>query len=78
MARVLSWVALVTFALCCAINWSWQAYYVQSLIRRGLGHWTVYLYVSLISMVIWDDVVLNKWLLNHARGNAFVANYQTR
>lgn len=74
VARVLSFVALVVYALCCAVNWAWQVYYLRRLIISGHDHWTVYVYMLLISLVMWDDIVLNSWLLHHARNNAYVAS----
>ncbi|GET85553.1 hypothetical protein, conserved [Leishmania tarentolae] len=74
VARVLSFVALVVYALCCAVNWAWQVYYLRRLLISGHDHWTVYVYMLLISLVMWDDIVLNSWLLHHARNNAYVAS----
>ncbi|KAL7697159.1 hypothetical protein NQL31_000124 [Lotmaria passim] len=74
VARVLSFVALVVYALCCAVNWAWQVYYLRRLLTSGHDHWTVYMYMFLISLVMWDDIVLNKWLLHHARNNAYAAS----
>ncbi|KAG5488021.1 hypothetical protein LSCM4_08245 [Leishmania orientalis] len=74
VARVLSFVALVVYALCCAVNWAWQVYYLRRLLISGHDHWTVYTYMFLISLVMWDDIVLNKWLLHHARNNAYAAS----
>lgn len=76
VARVLSFVALVVYVLCCAINWAWQVYYLRRLLRRGHDHWTVYVYMMLICLVMWDDIMLNRWLLNHARNTAFAASQQ--
>lgn len=73
VARLLSFAALVVYAFCCAVNWAWQVYYLRRLLTRGHDHWTVYVYMFLISLVMWDDVVLNRWLLNHARNNAYAA-----
>ncbi|CAM39677.2 conserved hypothetical protein [Leishmania braziliensis MHOM/BR/75/M2904] len=74
VARVLSFVALVVYALCCAVNWAWQVYYLRRLLISGHDHWTVYVYMCLISLVMWDDIVLNNWLLHHARNNAYAAS----
>ncbi|KAG5487724.1 hypothetical protein LSCM1_08089 [Leishmania martiniquensis] len=74
VARVLSFVALVVYALCCAVNWAWQVYYLRRLLTSGHDHWTVYTYMFFISLVMWDDIVLNKWLLHHARNNAYAAS----
>ncbi|KPA73629.1 hypothetical protein ABB37_09761 [Leptomonas pyrrhocoris] len=73
-ARVLSFVALVVYALCCAVNWAWQVYYLRRLLTTGHEHWTVYAYMFLISLVMWDDIYLNRWLLHHARNNSYAAS----
>ncbi|CAD2222672.1 hypothetical protein ADEAN_001021900 [Angomonas deanei] len=78
VARVLSFIALVIYALCCLVNWSWQFYYIRHLLLSGKGHWTVYAYILAISFVLWDDIILNRWLLHHARNTAFAAAQQQR
>jgi hypothetical protein len=66
VSRVLSFVALCVYVFCCAVNWVWQAHYLRHLIREN-DHWTIYLYMTLICFVMWDDIVLNRWLLQNAR-----------
>ncbi|CCW63996.1 unnamed protein product [Phytomonas sp. EM1] len=78
LAHILSFAALVVYGLCCSINWSWQVYYLVRLIRRGKDLWSVYLYLVLICFVVWDDIVLNKWLLNHAKNMAYAASKKQR
>lgn len=73
VARVLSFVALVVYVLCCAVNWTWQVYYLRRLLLNGHEHWTVYVYMMLICFVMWDDIVLNKWLLQNARNTSALA-----
>lgn len=67
VARHLSLAALVVYMACCAVNWMWQVHYLRHLIGGPNDHWTVYLYMVLISFVMWDDLVLNRWLLQNAR-----------
>ncbi|CCW69744.1 unnamed protein product [Phytomonas sp. Hart1] len=74
VARILSFMALVVYGLCCSINWSWQVYYLLRLIRKGNDLWSVYLYLVLICFVVWDDIILNIWLLNHAKNMAYAAS----
>ncbi|RNF04818.1 uncharacterized protein Tco025E_07898 [Trypanosoma conorhini] len=77
VARVLSFVAVVVYFFCCATNWIWQVYYLRKLLREGHGHWTVYAYMLLICLVIYDDIMLNKWLIHNAKNNAgAAANYR--
>ncbi|ORC93338.1 uncharacterized protein TM35_000012150 [Trypanosoma theileri] len=73
VARVLSFIAVVVYILCCATNWTWQVYYLSKLLRGGHDHWTVYAYMFLICLVMYDDVTLNKWLLHNAKSTAFAA-----
>lgn len=58
--------ALLIYASCCAINWSWQVYYINRLYQVNPG-WPLYLYCVLICFVVMDDCVLNKWLCHNAR-----------
>ncbi|EPY18211.1 hypothetical protein STCU_10115 [Strigomonas culicis] len=78
IARVLSVIALIVYVLCCATNWAWQVYYLRRLLQHDHEHWTVYAYMIAILLVMWDDVILNKWLLHHARNTAFAASQQLR
>ncbi|RNC30830.1 hypothetical protein TcCL_Unassigned06651, partial [Trypanosoma cruzi] len=77
VARVLSVVAVVVYIFCCATNWTWQVYYLRKLIRDRHGHWTVYAYMPLMFLVMYDDITLSKWLLHNAKSTAFAAaNYR--
>ena len=67
-SRVLSFVALSVYVLCCALNWTWQVLYLRRLLQDH-RHWTVYLYMFLICFVMYDDMILNKWLLQNARSS---------
>eukprot|EP00796_Vickermania_ingenoplastis_P008578 gene8578-6018_t len=77
-ARFLSFVALLVYAGCCAINWCWQVYYLHRLLSKGLRHWSVYVYMVLICLVMYDDMILNKWLLRYAQNTAFAASQMKR
>ena len=68
IARFLSFCALCIYTACCAINWTWQVHYLRVLIARH-DHWTIYVYMFLICFVMWDDIVLNRWLLQNARNS---------
>lgn len=80
ISRFFSYVSLVIYTLSIAINWCWQCYYLRHLLFFSSNyydaksntrsvHWTVYVYMLFISFVMWDDIILNKWLLTHARSN---------
>lgn len=66
VSQLLSMTALVVYVLCCTINWAWQVHYIRILVRDH-NHWTIYLYMVLICFVMWDDITLNRWLLQNAR-----------
>ena len=68
----MSAVALVVYTSCLAVNWAWQVQFVASLHARkwaeGLEHVaSIYAYLAAISMVVYDDVVLTKWLLANCK-----------
>ena len=73
MSLAMSAVALVVYTSCLAINWMWQVGFVASLHARkwadgdahGVG--AIYAYLAAISMVVYDDVVLTKWLLANCK-----------
>ena len=66
IARLLAMMALVVYVSCCAVNWTWQVYYILRLVDVN-NHWSIYVYIVLILFVMWDDVVLNRWLLQNLR-----------
>lgn len=72
-ARILSFLALFIYAGCCIINWCWQVYYLHRLLSTGHYHWSVGAYMALICLVMYDDMVLNQWLLRYAKSTAFAA-----
>ena len=73
MSLAMSAVALVVYTSCLAINWMWQVGFVASLHARkwadGDAHavGAIYAYLAAISMVVYDDVVLTKWLLANCK-----------
>ena len=73
MSLAMSSVALVVYTSCLAINWMWQVGFVASLHARkwadGDAHavGAIYAYLAAISMVVYDDVVLTKWLLANCK-----------
>lgn len=67
MRSIMSGLALLIYSSCCGVNWTWQVYYIPKLISAG-HTWSVYSYVALIVLVVWDDIVLMKWLYAKAIG----------
>lgn len=66
-SRCLSAAAFIVYTACCAVNWSWQAFYLRRMFAADPADWTLYVYVSLIGFIVYDDIVLNKWLLLNMR-----------
>ena len=64
MFVTLSILSLIIYASACAFNWAWQVYYVARLISLD-NHWSVYVYCALLCVVVYDDIVLNKWLIKN-------------
>lgn len=75
VSRRLSFAALCIYVGCCAINWTWQVYYLRRLIYHN-DHWTIYLYMILVCFVMWDDIVLNRWLLRNVKNTGAAALFQ--
>ncbi|RHW69401.1 hypothetical protein DPX39_100040500 [Trypanosoma brucei equiperdum] len=73
IARILSHVSVVAYLFFCGLNWVWQTYYIHRLLYGGNGHWTVYVYIALVGLVMYDDVTLCQWLIHNARNTAFAA-----
>ena len=65
LSASLSVLALVIYAVCCALNWSWQAWFLSGLAATQPVQ--VGLYVALMLMLVWDDVVLMRWLAGNAK-----------
>jgi len=62
---LLSAFALLIYVTCCGINWTWQVYYIHRLIfeKDMMYNVPLWVYMFLILFVVWDDIVLMKWLL---------------
>ena len=53
--------SLYIYVLCCSINWTIQLYYLYIIFTKNPTIY-YYLYYGLISLVIWDDIILIRWL----------------
>jgi hypothetical protein len=67
VSRHLSAGALVIYAACCGVNWMWQASALSRLLQQPDHGVSVYIYMALISFVMWDDLALARWLLHNVR-----------
>ena len=65
LSAALSALAFTIYAGCCALNWSWQVWFLLGLFATQPV--PVVLYVALMAMLVWDDIVLMKWLFVNAR-----------
>ena len=63
MSMVLSALALVIYGTCCFFNWSWQLWFLSGI--ASTKPYQVFGYVALMSMLVWDDIVLMKWLFKN-------------
>ena len=63
MSMVLSALALLIYGTCCFFNWSWQVWFLSGI--ASTNPYQVFGYVALMSMLVWDDIVLMKWLFKN-------------
>jgi len=72
----MSIVALGLYAGCLGINWTWQVRFLWDLWwrRPSVG---IYVYCSFMSMVVYDDVVLVRWLWSNVQHKAASARDET-
>lgn len=67
-AFTMSALALLVYVSCLAVNWTWQVWFLSRLWQSGEGHKIkICVYVSVIALVMYDDVVLVGWLRSNAR-----------
>ena len=52
-------IALLVYVSCCGINWAWQLHYSYRLFTHFF-HWSIIVYMSMLGMVVYDDIVLIK------------------
>ena len=69
-ALFLSISAFLVYATCCVINWTWQSFYLYHL-WMVKPDWYDRLWVGIftfcISFVIYDDLILLKWLVSNSK-----------
>ncbi len=71
LKRILIPLSFYIYSSCCIINWLWNIYYIKKLIYIN-NHFTIYIYMLFISFIVWDDIILLKWL--HFKKNKFIYN----
>lgn len=59
--KILTPLSFYIYLTCCIINWLWNIYYIQKLLYIN-NHFTIYIYMLFISFIVWDDIILLKWL----------------
>ena len=62
LAFTMSALALCIYVSCLGLNWLWQIQYLCGLWQGGGHRPGIALYVSLLSLVVYDDLVLTAWL----------------
>lgn len=75
VSLVLSTLALVIYASCLGVNWAWQVQFLYTLALSGpsaLHTAAIAIYLALISLVVYDDVVLVKWLYKNVHKTAAI------
>lgn len=69
--KILIYFSLRIYVLCCSINWIWHIFYIFKMLNNkyvelntyfSYFHISIYIYVSVISLVVYDDIVLIKYL----------------
>ena len=73
VSLILSSLALVIYAGCLGVNWAWQVSFIYKLVLNGpsaLHGAAIAIYLGLISQVVYDDVVLTKWLWKNVHKTA--------
>jgi hypothetical protein len=69
--RVLSRVALLIYVTCCIVNWKWQINYSVYLYNYHYNP-SLFMYIAVILFVVWDDLLLIRWLYRKAGGSGTV------
>lgn len=57
----MSYAAFIIYGFCLCINWVWQIFYIIHLLDVN-PHWSIYVYSILILVLVYDDLVLERWL----------------
>ena len=63
--------ALFTYVGCCIMNWSYQTYTIGGMIHRGVFPIGGYIYLLALLFIIYDDIVLMKYLYRRITGYYF-------
>ena len=61
VSEVISALALGIYATCCTVNWCWQIVYIKRLALHFF-HWSLCVFVPMLCMIVWDDLILMSWL----------------
>lgn len=69
VSLVLSFLALLIYAACCSLNWTWHVFYLRRLflIQPREEHWQIFGYICLVLLLVWDDLILMKWLATNVQ-----------
>lgn len=63
--KYLSRISFILYGSCCVISWIWHLFYMPYIYNKCESSMCVYgisMYGTMIMTVVYDDIVLNKWL----------------
>jgi len=52
--------SLIIYSACCVINWTWQVWFLSSIVETQSV--SVFAYLCFVLMLVSDDIILMKWL----------------
>ena len=64
--KVLCYLSLVSYLICCGVNWTYQLYWLITIISAGEFSLYAVVYIFLMAFIVNDDIVLIKWLLKQS------------
>lgn len=64
--RMLCYLSLLSYLACCAVNWTYQIYWLKNVITNGQFSLYAGVYVMLMVFIVNDDIILIKWLLRQS------------
>lgn len=60
--------ALFIYVGCCTMNWIYQTYAISNMMITGTFPWGGYIYIGAMGFIVYDDIVLMKYLYKRIRG----------
>ena len=66
LVKLLCHLSLISYIVCCAVNWSYQIYWLTGVFRDGELSLYVVFYSILVIFIVNDDIILIKWLFRQS------------